>query len=228
MESEKKQQTNKEKMEKEIKNINIKNSIIIYSVLAFLILLFGLVVYTRRRIDIIERQRPSLISIQAPKVKLSKETKQAINYTILPQTIKDDNLVWKSTNPDVAFFSDNNNIYTKSLGTTVIYAELNGIKSNELTIEVVNYLEKIEVLDFPDELKQGEKHIIKVNYIPKDAINKNISIETSDAKIATVADNTILALTPGDVVITFKDDQGAILLTKSIKINPLTEILKNH
>lgn len=213
----KKHKEEREKTEKRMQRMNI--GIIIFTTV-FIIILFSILIYTRRKLEIIQSNKPSLLSITTQfKEPLPKETIVNVEYLVLPKEIKQDKLKWHSSNESVAYFEKGNTLKTINIGETRIYAELNGIKSNEYTVKVANFLEKIVLLNFPEEMKVGEESNIEIEYEPKDAINKELKITSSDDSIISIVDNQIKALKEGEVSITFKDSLDHILQIKFIKVN---------
>lgn len=211
----------REDEEKDLKKENLIQKIILTSIILFLVILIILVIFVRRNIEVAEQKKPSLITISTEKKDAySKNAEIEINYTLMPENIDTTNLTWHSSNEEVAKFEKNNILKTISIGQTIIYAELSGIKSNELNITVANFLEDVNIDNIPKQLEVSKTVDLNIELLPPDSINSTVKIESSDDKILSIKDKTIMALTPGEVMITIKDNLNNVLRKYEIQIIP--------
>lgn len=207
-----------EQQSEQIKEEKI-NKIILTSIILFLVALVILVILVRRDIEIAKEMKPSLITISAEKKDaFPRNTEVIINYNLMPDHIDGKNLNWISTNPEVADFTKDNTLKTSSIGQTLVYAELSGIKSNELNIIVANYLEDAIIKDIPKQIEKGKSFDLNIELSPADSVNTDIRIESSDDKILTVRDKALFAQKLGTATITIKDSFNNILRTYEIQV----------
>lgn len=208
--------------EEQIENFNKekrKQSKSLIAVVLFLVFLVVLVIIVRRNIEIAEQRKPSLITISIEKKEaFPRKVEIPVEYNIMPDHIDSSDLIWHSSDEEVAAFNDENVLETLSIGQTVIYAELSGIKSNEINIHVANFLEDVNIENMPKQIAANKSVELDIELLPADSINSDIKIESSDEKILSVRDKTIIAQNKGEVTLTIKDSFNNILRTYDIKV----------
>ncbi len=196
-----------------------KQKILLLSIILFLVVLVTLVIFVRRNIEIIEEMKPSLITISVPKSEaFAKNTKIEVGYLLMPDHIDSSTLTWHSSNEEVAQFLEGNVLQTLSIGQSMIYAELGGVKSNELNIIVANFLEDVDITNIPKQLSINKSLELEVELLPADSVNTTIKIESSDEKIISVRERTITAHHAGEATLTIKDKFNNILRSYEIQV----------
>lgn len=214
-------------LEKESKENAIKTKkerLILIGIILFLIFLVVLVILVRRNLEISIQKKPSLITISTNKTDtFSKNTEIEVEYILMPDHIDSTDLIWHSSNEEVATFIKDNILKTLSIGQTTIYTELSGVKSNELNIIVGNFLEDVNIINIPKQLTVNKSLELEVELLPADSVNTTIKIESSDDKILTVRERIIMAISPGEVTLTIKDKFNNILRNYEIQVIPEAE-----
>lgn len=197
-------------------------TVYLVSIIMFLVFLVILVISVRRNIEIAEQKKPSLITISLDKKDgYAKNSEIPVNYTLMPDHVDSTELQWHSSNEEIAAFGNDNVLKTLSVGQTTIYAELSGVKSNELNIVVSNFLEDINIDNIPKQIEVGKSIDLNIELLPPDSVNTTLKIESSDDKILSVRDRTVIAQNPGEVTLVIKDSFSNILRNYEIHIVPV-------
>ena len=166
----------------------------------------------------IDSKKIENLTISMETDKINKEKGVGVKIEVEPKDAYVDDLEWIITNKDIAEVK-NNIAYGKNLGKTTIKLSNKYISSNELTVSSVNILENIEILNDINEISARTNHTYKFKYHPEDAINKEITIESSNPDIIEVTDkDTILSKKQGSSKISFKDSYGKTIKESIINV----------
>lgn len=166
----------------------------------------------------IDSKKIENITISMETDKINKEKGVGIKIEIEPKDAYVDDLEWIISNKDIAEIK-NNIAYGKNLGKTTIKLSNKYISSNELTVTSVNILENIDILNDINEISARTNHTYKFKYYPDNAINKEITIESSNPDIIEVTDkNTILSKKQGSSKISFKNSYGKTIKESIINV----------
>ena len=139
-----------------------------------------------------------------------------LHAAILPENSTDKTITWTSSDPNVLKISKNGKIKAKSTGTASVICQAKNGVTTEATIQVFEiFPEKIRLNKKSLDLKCGETSEIKASILPKNANNKQISMEIEDDTIAEITDNTVHALKEGSTALVLTACNG---LTKEIPI----------
>lgn len=162
--------------------------------------------------------------------------KQLLMVTVLPLEATCKNVVYSSSNEDIASINSMGRIFAKKVGITTISAMCDGKKAEfNLTIieeEVVDdkiHVEDIEIADLEDILGVGETLIIDANVLPLNASESEIKYYSSDESIATVNSGGIVkGISPGKVTITLNAEDIEKSLDLNIMILPEKIVLEKE
>lgn len=197
------------------------NTATLVVIILFLVFLVTLVIIVRRNIEISEQKKPAIITISAEKKEAyPKNSEIKISSSIIPDDIDSSALTWYSSNEEVAKFEKGSILKALSIGQTVIYAELSGIKSNELNIVIANYLEDVNIDNIPKQIEENNSIDLDIKYLPADSINTDIKIESSNDKIISVREKTLIAQKIGNAKITIKDSFNNIMRIFEVNVIP--------
>lgn len=153
----------------------------------------------------IDSKKIENLTISMETDKINKEKGVGIKIDVEPNDAYVDDLEWNISNKDIAEIK-NNMAYGKNIGKTTIKLNNKYISSNELTVSSVNILDNIEILNDITEISARTNHTYDFKYYPEDAVNKEITLESSNPDIIEVTDkNTILSKKQGSSKISFKD-----------------------
>lgn len=156
------------------------------------------------------------ISVENNEVGISKE--KSINIKTNPEDANISDLKWNVSNPNIISI-EGNKIIGKELGKTTIFLENDKIKSNSLEISCVTYISEAKILNPIDKLSAFKEYKLDVEVFPKEAINKDYEIVSSNPEIVEVKDKNILyGKNTGKAVIYVKDTFGKVLAEMEIEV----------
>ncbi|MCH5213682.1 MAG: leucine-rich repeat protein [Muribaculaceae bacterium] len=151
-----------------------------------------------------EASIPKDISLNYSDLTLNIGENLQLTASLYPETASG-NIIFVSSNEEVASVSEEGLITANSVGETIITASCGGI-STTCTICVVNPINKAEQIVLNLELAElniGETLQIEATVIPEDTTDKTLSWNSSDPNVATVSDNGLVtAVSAGSVIIT--------------------------
>ena len=166
------------------------------------------------------------VRINEQNLKVKKGTESRLTVTVLPSTAVNKNVIWTSSNTNIATIDSNGIITAKNIGTTNITAtsaENNTIKATcTITVEPVD-VSNIAVSNTNISIKTGESATISITVQPSNAENKTVTWTSSNTNIATVDNNgKITGISKGTTTITVKSNSNPSIY-KTINV----EITKN-
>lgn len=157
-----------------------------------------------------EKPDPPSITIQNIPASMQVGEKATLSYTI--KNSDEDNVTWKSNNPDILSVDAGGKLTAVAAGTATITATAGKAKDSiKITVDEVQP-EEIEIVsdDFGitsavtgKEIKKGNTVKLEVKVSPKEATVSGIKWEVDNPKIAEVDEGgTLIALDNGEVVVT--------------------------
>lgn len=129
-------------------------------------------------------------------------------------------IVWTSSNPDIISVQDGV-IKGITPGKSIIFAEINDIKSNEIEVECIIKLESITLNKTETQIQIGQAETLTTSVLPENATYKDILWSSSDANIATVQNGTITAINIGKCEIIAKDKFEEIETKCMVEVMPI-------
>ena len=151
-----------------------------------------------------------------------------INARILPDNADNKDVVWTSSNEDVATVSKDGIITGKGAGTAVITvtsAENENVK-DECEVTVLQPVTGI-ILDYSELVLTniGETAHLQAMVLPEDASNKEVRWSSSKENVCTVSNNgTIIALDNGISVVTATTVDGGFVAVCTVTVDTTTDI----
>lgn len=151
-----------------------------------------------------------------------------INARILPDNADNKDVVWTSSNEDVATVSKDGIITGKGAGTAVITvtsAENEDVK-DECEVTVLQPVTGI-ILDYSELVLTniGETAHLQAMVLPEDASNKEVRWSSSKENVCTVSNNgTIIALDNGISVVTATTVDGGFVAVCTVTVDTTTDI----
>ena len=139
-------------------------------------------------------RKVSSIELNESAISLYPGQTKSIVATVIPSTANNTQLSWASYNPGVATVSDNGVITGIKAGSTTIIAIANdgsGVYAI-CNVEVMRYVERIDLNPSIIYLDQGDKRQLTATIIPESAGNKTLNWSSSDEWIATVDQNGLV------------------------------------
>lgn len=164
------------------------------------------------------------INLTIDKTTINKGETIKLNVEILPEEAKDHEVIYSSSDSNVAQVDGSGNITGLKSGkaTITVKAKENNVSGS---VDILVYTPVSDIILPEDEiyLQKGEEITINPIVLPTDASNKNISFKSSNTNIATVTNNGLItAISEGETNIEVKTDDGGI--TKQIKITVLGQL----
>ena len=165
----------------------------------------------------IENEIEDILKIKVEEIKLNTDTLQMkigeeeiLIPTILPDNASNKNVLWSSTNEEVATISDGK-VIAKSAGTTTIKATIeDDSEKSDTCIVIVDYpkVEEIKLNTDTLQMKIGEEEILIPTILPDNASNKNVLWSSTNEEVATISDGKVIAKSAGTTTIkaTIEDD----------------------
>lgn len=146
------------------------------------------------------------------------------------------NLIYTSTNSDVATVSKEGVVTALKEGVTTIEVS-NGTKTISTNVEVVSSSDTVLVTDVKVDrtsisLEEGKTSEIKVDVLPSNATNKSVDWKSSNEKVAVVSSKGIVeAIGVGNAVVTVTTQDGnksaSINVTVTKKVEDLDSVCKS-
>lgn len=181
---------------------------------------------------------PKTISLDYPTLALSINEAASLSAKVGPSTAYNKNVVWQSSNPEIATVDKTGAIETIKDGITIITATT----ANKLVASCVVYVSKnvisvqsVEITNKDQDMFVGDELQLYAEINPKNATNKNIKWETSDPEVATIDETGyVRAIKAGKVVITATTTNGKVgkstfevknVMAESVTLNKHDETL---
>ena len=146
------------------------------------------------------------------------------------------NLIYTSTNSDVATVSKEGVVTALKEGVTTIEVS-NGTKTISTNVEVVSSSDTVLVTDVKVDrtsisLEEGKTSEIKVDVLPSNATNKSVDWKSSNEKVAVVSSKGVVeAIGVGNAVVTVTTQDGnksaSVNVTVTKKVEDLDSVCKS-
>lgn len=165
--------------------------------------------------------------------------KQLISVTCLPLNATETNLIYTSSNPEIADINGMGRISAVAVGTTTINVSCGNI-CESFSLEVLEESETfipvadIEIGNHEDKVDVGKTITLSTTVLPSDATNNTVTYKSSDENIATVSSTgEVKGISKGSVII-FASADGVTreipitvqVATTGIKVNNDYLVLK--
>ena len=169
------------------------------------------------------------VSLDVASTELEVGKTKTVNATVLPENASNKDLVWSSSDENVATV-DNGVITALKEGNAVITVKtVDGYKSASLDVKVVTtpaviHVESISLDKTELDMVTGDRISLSATVLPADAADKSISWSSSDENIATVNKNgKVIAVNAGKATITATTVDGGY--TASCAINVTAKVV---
>ena len=164
------------------------------------------------------------INLTIDKTTINKGETIKLNVEILPEEAKDHEVIYSSSDSNVAQVDGSGNITGLKSGkaTITVKAKENNVSGS---VDILVYTPVSDIILPEDEiyLQKGEEITINPIVLPTDASNKNLSFKSLNIDIATITNNGLItAISEGETNIEVKTDDGGI--TKQVKITVLGQL----
>ena len=168
------------------------------------------------------------ISINKSNLNILVGNTENLTSTIQPSNATNKDVIWKSTNPEVATI-ENGKVTAKKVGKTNIIVSSSGYSATCIVnvVDTVN-LEGITLNKTSINIKELESETLKIIYNPSNATNTKVTWKSSNQNIVTVDNNgKITAVKPGSATITVISNDGGHVSTCKVTVEALTKNVTN-
>lgn len=138
--------------------------------------------------------------------KLNVDDTIKIEYTVYPNDAVNKEVIWKSSNNDIAMVSSDGVVTAVGSGTATITATTSNNKSASFKVLVNEVLaDSVTIINKLSEITVNETVTLRAELLPKNTTYKTIDWTSSNSEIAQVdANGNLKALKSGEVTITAK------------------------
>lgn len=145
----------------------------------------------------------SSIHLSVDSITINKGETKSLIATVLPDDASDKNIIWSSSDTNIAVVDDNGSITAINGGSAYIKATSADSKvTAECHITVIVPVESVSLDKTEIKLIRGEKTNISAIVYPSDATTKDIIWSSSNENVVIVDNGTITALKAGGATIT--------------------------
>ncbi len=148
------------------------------------------------------------ITLDNSTVNMYKGKVFTLSATVEPPTATNKNVIWKSSNEDIASVADGI-VTAKGVGTVTITATTeDGGKHAQCNITITIPVDGVSLNKNETTIKVGESEQLIANITPINATDTTVIWESSDNSVATVENGFVTAIKPGTTVITVTTNDG--------------------
>jgi uncharacterized protein YjdB/formylglycine-generating enzyme required for sulfatase activity len=166
------------------------------------------------------------VKLNKEELELPVEDEYTLTATVLPANATDKKVFWSTSDSTVATVDKNGKVTAKAKGpVTITVTTQDGGKTADCEVTVIAPGPKIAVtgvtLAPPTlDLEEGHTAVLTATVEPSTASNKNVTWESSNDNIATVADGTVTARAEGEATITVTTEEGGETATCKVTVTP--------
>jgi uncharacterized protein YjdB len=173
---------------------------------------------------IVETASIPLSRIVVPEnIEVDESATKQITVTLVPENTTERELTWESKNSDIATV-DNNGLVTgisKGYATIIVSSAQDPNKQALCYVKVLRRATGIAINPESLEIVQDQSYAINAYPLPIDASNMNVSWSTSNKAIATLDDNIVTGIAPGEAIITATTEDGGFQATCNVTVLPV-------
>ena len=175
----------------------------------------------------------SSITLNENTLALTVGRSETLTATVLPDNATNKNVTWESSDSRVATVDENGKVTAVKQGTATITVKSvsNDTVTDTCDVTVTDQIFPVTgVALTPDnaELYVGETKNLMVVFTPSNATNKNVTWESSNTAVATVADGVVTAVGKGTATITVTTADGNHTATCEVTVKiPVSSVTLN-
>ena len=144
------------------------------------------------------------VSLNKTSMELVIDSQETLTATVNPDNASCQTVTWTSSNPSVAYVSQNGVVYAQSVGTAMITATANDNSNKSAWCEVTvidNPIEKLTPSVSSLNMKKGDIVTVQLTIEPADASADGITWRSSDPSIVSVENGKLTAWGDGQALI---------------------------
>lgn len=149
-----------------------------------------------------------------------------VKYKITPENYTVSNLEWHSSDENIVEV-DNGKIIAKDVGNAIIYLVNNGVKSNEIEVEVLVKLEDVVIENEISELQKGNTYRLVAKVVPENTTHSELTFESDNSSVLSVDnEGNLTANELGTSTINIKNYKNEIIKSFQIEVKkvPVSQI----
>lgn len=143
-------------------------------------------------------EKPDFIELLDQSIVMEAGEEYTIPRIVIPVYADSKSIEWKSSNSECLAVDDFGNIIAKKPGTAEITASVDGTKLASVQVDIINRLERMEVICEDNQLKVGENKMLSIQVFPEDAVfeyewaseNPEIASVDEDGNVTARAEGT--------------------------------------
>lgn len=153
---------------------------------------------------------PTELTLNRNNLQLCKGNSEMLIATIYPKNVTDKNVIWSSSDTNVATVSNTGKVTAIGTGTAEITAKsVLGDKIARCKVVVISVVNSVRLNRSSITIKEGESATLVATINPTDASNKEVNWISSDNKVVAVDSNgKITAVGAGTATVTVKTKDG--------------------
>lgn len=151
---------------------------------------------------------------------------EALTKKISPSNATNQDVTWKSSDPEIATINSDGLITAKKVGTTIITVTTNNGYKTTCRVTVVDTiaLKEISLNKKTLIIKEKETETLKVNFNPSTATNKKVTWKSSNTSVATVnSSGKVTGIAPGNATITVVSNDGGFVATTKVTVEAISK-----
>ncbi len=167
------------------------------------------------------------ISLDKTELEITEGDNATLVATVLPENADNKNVIWSSSNAEIATVEDGVVTAIKEGETTITAKTEDGGKTAECKVTVkakVYPVESVSLDKTTAEITEGETLTLIATIKPDNATNKNVIWSSSNEEIATVEDGVVTAVKEGEVTITAKAGDKEASCSITVEATPVSSI----
>ena len=172
------------------------------------------------------------VTINLTALNLSVGLSESLTVSVLPEDASNKEVIWSSSNPNVATVSSSGRITAVAAGTTTITVTTkDGSKTASCTVTVSVSVTGVSLNKTSTSLNVVGTEQLTATIQPSNATNKNVTWSSSNSSVAMVnSSGLVTAVASGSAIITVKTVDGSKTATCSVTVaagSGTTELIKN-
>lgn len=162
------------------------------------------------------------VSLDKKSIEVTLGDEFTLTATIKPDNATNKNLLWSSSNSQVASVNEGH-VVTHQVGKVTITAKSeDGGKSASCDVVIKEKVYPVTGVTLDNssvELTEGDEFTLTASISPDNATNKNVTWSSSNSSVASVSNGKVTALKAGKATIKVKTDDGGKTATCEVKVN---------
>ena len=173
------------------------------------------------RVTVVKKNEVTGITISRTAKGMYKDGKYKLTASVVPENATFTDIIWSSSNPDIASVDSNGKVTAHKAGTAYITAASydNPMIKKTCRVVVVVKTKGVSLNKTSATVYTDNKLTLKATVAPSDATNKNVTWKSSDKKIATVSSKGVVTgVKAGTVTITCTTESGSYVAKCTVKV----------